>query len=111
MEKRAEKEIAMAQERDNSKLILLTLLGFSAAFIVGALCAGNYGELIPGFIRICTRPSQFTMDYFKLGSLGSAFLNTGLVGLICCAWFYLTKAKCAGLSVAAFWLNVGFCTF
>ena len=101
----------MAQERDNSKLILLTLLGFSAAFIVGALFAGNYGELIPGFIRICTRPSQFTMDYFKLGSLGSAFLNTGLVGLICCAWFYATKAKCSGLSVAAFWLNVGFCTF
>ncbi len=101
----------MTQEKDNSKLILCTLFGFSVAFIIGALCAGNIGELIPGFIRICTRPSQFTMDYFKLGGLGSAFLNTGLVGLICCGWFYLTKAKCSGLSVAAFWLNVGFATF
>lgn len=87
------------------------LLGFSIAFLIGAVCAGNLGELIPGFVTICTRPSQFTMDYFVLGGLGSAFFNTGLVGLICCGLLYFTKAKCTGLTVAAFWLNVGFATF
>ena len=96
---------------DNSKLIWRMLLYFSVAFIIGALCAGDWSNLIPGFITICTRPSQFTMDYFVLGGLGSAFLNTGLVGLACCGLLYFTKAKCTGLTVAAFWLNVGFATF
>lgn len=98
-------------EAENSKIILKVLFGFSIAFLVGAIAAGNLEELIPGFIRICTRPSQFTMDYFKLGGLGSAFLNTGLVGLACCLLLYVSKAKCTGLTVAAYWLNVGFATF
>lgn len=101
----------MKETTDNSKIILRVLFGFSIAFIVGALCAGNLGNLIPGFITICTRPSQFTMDYFVLGGLGSAFLNTGMVGLACCGLLYVTKAKCTGLTVAAYWLNVGFATF
>lgn len=96
---------------DNSKLIFRVLLGFSVAFIIGAICAGDLGNLIPGFIKINTSPSQFTMDYFVLGGLGAAFLNTGMVGLACCFMIYVTKAKCTGLSVAAYWLNVGFATF
>ncbi len=96
---------------DSSKMILRALLAFSVAFLAGAVCAGNFGELIPGFVRINTRPSQFTMDYFVLGGLGSAFLNTGLIGLICCGVLYFSKAKCTGLTVAAFWLNVGYGTF
>ena len=101
----------MTQEKDNSKLILMTLFGFSVAFIIGALCAGNWGDLIPGLIRICTAPSQFTRDSLKLGGLGAGFLNTGLIGLICCAVLYFSKAKCSGVTVAAFWLNVGFGTY
>lgn len=98
-------------ETQNSRMILKVLLGFSIAFIIGAVCAGDLGNLIPGFITICTRPSQFTMDYFKLGGLGSAFLNTGMVGLACCGLLYFSKAKCTGLTVAAYWLNAGFATF
>ena len=97
--------------QENSRTILKVLFGFSIAFIIAAFCAGNIGDLIPGFIRICVNPSQFTKDYFVLGGLGGAFLNTGLVGLACCGLLYFTKAKCTGLTVAAYWLNVGFCTF
>lgn len=96
---------------NNSKVIFRVLLGFSIAFIIGALCAGDWGNLIPGFIKICTSPSQFTMDYFVLGGLGAAFLNTGMVGLACCFILWVSKAKCTGLTVAAYWLNVGFATF
>ena len=95
----------------NSQKIFRILLVFSVAFLIGGICAGNWGELIPGLVRIWTNPAQFTMDYFVLGSLGSAFVNTGLVGLFCCALLYFTKAECTGLTVAAFWLNVGFGTF
>lgn len=96
---------------NNSKVILKVLFGFSIAFIIGALCAGDWSNLIPGFVRICTRPSQFTMDSFVLGGLGGAFLNTGMVGLACCGLLYFSKAKCTGLTVAAYWLTVGFATF
>lgn len=101
----------MKSKDDNSSLILKVLTGFSVAFIIASLFAGDLPNLIPGFITICTRPSQFTMDYFVLGGLGSAFLNTGMVGLACCGLLYATKAKCTGLTVAAYWLNVGFATF
>lgn len=96
---------------DNSKTIWKMLLYFSIALVIGAFCAGDLGNLIPGFITICTRPSQFTMDYFVLGGLGSAFLNAGLVGLACCGLLYFSKANCTGITIAAFWLNVGFATF
>ncbi len=99
------------REKDNSSLTFMVLLGFSIAYIIGALCAGNIGNLIPGFLTICTRPSQFTVDYFELGGLGGALLNAGLVGLACCALIYFSKAKCNGTTVAAYWLNVGFATF
>lgn len=98
-------------EEENSRRILMILLGFSVAFMIGAVCAGDWGNLIPGFITICTRPSQFTMDYFVLGGLGATFLNTGMVGLACCGLLYFSKAKCTGLTVAAYWLNVGFASF
>ena len=102
--------MAVSEEK-KSKQILLILTAFSAAFLLGALFAGNIGDLIPGFVRINTAPSQFTRDYFKLGGLGGAFLNTSLVGFACCGLLYVTKAKCSGLTVAAYWLNVGFATF
>ena len=98
-------------EAQNSSLILKVLLAFSLSFIIAALFAGDLSNLIPGFITICTRPSQFTMDYFVLGGLGSAFLNCGMVGLACCGLLFFTQAKCTGLTIAAFWLNVGFSTF
>jgi len=81
------------------------------AFIIASLFAGDIRTLLPGFFTICTRPSQFTMDYFALGGVNGAFLNTGMVGLACCGLLYFTHARCTGLTVAAYWLNVGFATF
>ena len=89
----------------------MILLGFSAAFVLASLLAGDPKDLIPGLIRISTQPSQFTRDYFKLGGLGGAFLNTGLIGFVCCGLLYFSKAECTGLTVAAYWLNTGFGTW
>ena len=98
-------------EGKNSRIILAVLTAFSAAFLIGALCAGNIGDMLPGFWRISSSPSQFTRDYFKLGGLSGSFFNTSMVGFVCCALLYFSKAKCTGLTVAAYWLNVGFATF
>ena len=95
----------------NSQRILMLLAAFSAAFLIGALFAGHLADLLPGLLRINTAPSQFTRDYFKLGGLGGAFLNTGLIGLACCALLFFSGAECTGLTIAAWWLNTGFGTW
>ena len=98
-------------EEKNSGKILFVLTVFSVAFIIGAIAAPDRADMLAGFMRINTYPSQFTRDYFKLGGLSGAFFNTGMVGLACCGLLYFTKAKCTGLTVAAYWLNAGFATF
>ena len=103
------------QSGKDSRRILLMLTAFSAAFLIAALVSvlisGDFESLLPGLIRINTSPSQFTMDYFKLGGRGSAFLNTSLIGFACCAILYGSNASCTGLTAAAWWLNTGFGTF
>ena len=101
----------MSSEDKTSKKVLITLTCFSVAFIVAALFAGNIAESFQGLVKINLAPSQFTRDYFELGGVGGAFLNTGIVGLTVCLLLFLTKANCNGLTVAAYWLNVGFGTF
>ncbi|MDD5833303.1 MAG: DUF1576 domain-containing protein [Clostridiales bacterium] len=100
---------------DPSKTVWLILFCFTIAFFIGAAAAGLYtgdaDRIIPGFITICSRPSQFTMDYFELGTLGGAFLNTAMVGLACNMMLLVSGAHCNGLTVAAYWLTVGFATF
>ena len=98
-------------EEYNSRVILAVLTGISCAFLAAAFLTGDGKHLISGLIRINAAPSQFTRDYFKLGGLGSTFLNTGLIGLFCCMVLALTKSCCSGLTVAAYWLTVGFGSF
>ncbi|MBR5474578.1 MAG: DUF1576 domain-containing protein [Lachnospiraceae bacterium] len=87
------------------------LLMFSLSFLVGTICAGEW-EMVPiGLWKIWMSPAQFTVDYFALAGVGAAFLNASLVGLFCCALLYWSKATCNGLTIAAYWLNVGFATF
>lgn len=94
-----------------SKQILLILTLFSAAFLLASLCAGNLSRLFPGLITIWTHPSQLTMDYFLLGGLGSTLLNISLVGFACCLLLGLSQCECTGISIAAYFLTVGFSSF
>ncbi|MBQ8934713.1 MAG: DUF1576 domain-containing protein [Lachnospiraceae bacterium] len=102
-------------EENPGRIVWGILCSFTTAFFAGALAAGIYTgqleQIIPGFLTICSRPSQFTMDYFELGTLGGAFLNTAMVALACVLMLKVSQAKCNGLTVAAYWLTVGFATF
>jgi hypothetical protein len=69
------------------------------------------GTLKQGFIRILTSPSKLTTDYFALGGFAAGLLNIGVVGLICCFLFWVSKAKLNAASVMAFFLTIGFSAF
>ncbi len=95
---------------NNKKLLALTAL-YSAALIVAGLLCGTVGDSVRGLGAIITAPAQLTVDYFKLGTVGGAFLNAGLVGLACTLVLGLAKAQINSLSLLAYFLTVGFSFF
>ena len=99
--------------KESSKILRALLSAFSLAFLIGAICAPDRADMIGGFVRILTKPSLLTKDYFfsEIGSISGAFLNAGLVGVVCCAMMYLPGTSIAGGTVAAYMLTVGFSFF
>ena len=90
------------------KQILGVMLMYSIAAIVTALVTGGIQESWKGFLTIMSTPAQLTMDYFKLGTVGGAFLNMGLVGLAVTFLFFVSGFEMNGISFLAFFLTIGF---
>ncbi|MBE6948821.1 MAG: DUF1576 domain-containing protein [Ruminococcaceae bacterium] len=91
-----------------TKQIACIMLGYSIAAIITGLLVGDISETLKGFWTILTSPAQLTIDYFKLGTVGAAYLNSGLVGLGCVAVLWLSKLRLNGTSLMAFFLCIGF---
>lgn len=96
---------------DKNRSILGIMLAYSAASLLAALMAGPPAQSLRGLWAIMTAPAQLTCDYFKLGTVGGAFLNAGLVGLGCAAVFAASGARLSGTSLMAFFLTIGFSFF
>lgn len=105
--------ISKLRSKDSSYLLRLMMTAFTLAFLIGAFCAPDRSEMISGLVRIISRPSLLTKDYFylEIGSISGAMLNVFLVGAVCCALMYLKGASVAGGTVAAYFLTVGFSFF
>lgn len=96
---------------DKNRSILGIMLAYSAASLLAALLAGPPAQSLRGLWAIMTAPAQLTCDYFKLGTVGGAFLNAGLVGFGCAAVFAASGAQLSGASLMAFFLTIGFSFF
>ena len=94
-----------------TKQILGIMLAYSLALLITALAAGNPAESWRGFLTILQSPAQLTIDYFKIGTVGGAFLNVGLVGLASTLLLWLSKTPVNGTSLMAFFLTIGFSFF
>ena len=101
------------RKQSDSAILRHVLTAFTIAFLIGAICAPDRGEMLSGLWRIITRPSQLTKDYFfiEIGSISGAMLNAALVGAICCLLMYIPGAVVGGGTVAAYMLTVGFCFY
>lgn len=101
------------RKADTSTILRGVLCGFTLAFYIGAILAPDLPEIFAGFYRIISNPAVLTKDYFfhELGSVSGSLLNYGLVGTLCCAMMFLPGAKVTGITVAAYWLTVGFCSY
>ena len=67
--------------RKNKGLLGLMLI-YVAAFLIASLMTGSIGESFEGLGRIITSPSQLTKDYFKLGGVSAAYLNTAIIAFM-----------------------------
>lgn len=94
-----------------TKQIIGIMLGYSLAAVITGLLVGNAAETFDGFLRILTSPAQLTLDYFKLGTVGGTYLNSGLVGLGCVLVLWLSRFELNGTSLMAFFLCIGFSFF
>ncbi|MBQ1270126.1 MAG: DUF1576 domain-containing protein [Clostridia bacterium] len=91
-----------------NQMIVGIMLFYALASVIAGLIAG---DSFAGFKTIILSPSRLTTDYFELGSVGGAFFNAGLVGLISAALFVLTRSELGNISLMAYFLTMGFSLF
>ena len=81
---------------------------FSAAFILGAVCMPDRGQMFTGLWQILSQPSKLTTNYFAIGGYSATFLNMGLVGFIALGLYLVFQGKPNNVSTLAFILTLGF---
>lgn len=77
-----------------------------AACPVAASYLGVWNELLSDWAFILLSPSPLVTDYFQLGNLASAFLNSGMCGLACTLMMILLRADCHTNSFAGYFLVI-----
>lgn len=87
------------------------LTAFSFLFIVLGIIVEPSFSLFHHLTQLIYGSDILITDYFVSGSMGSAFLNAGLVGLISIILVYITKAKASGILIASVFLMIGFALF
>ena len=89
-------------EERNSMIIDGMAFGFSAALllacIAGAAYTRTFRSLPADFFRILTSPGPLITDYFMIGSMPAAFLNSGLCGLTMALFMHKLKGYSAFFS-------------
>ena len=91
---------------------LKLFFGFiTAAFLIGAICMPDRGDMFPGLLRIITNPAKIFTNYFALGGFSATFLNMALVCAICLGLYCIPGAKANNASTLAFLLTAGFCSW
>ncbi len=83
---------------------LLTALFFAAAG-AAMLYTGN-SNVLGGLYKILTSPAKLVTDYFALGGLSAAFLNTAICGLVANIVISASRVRAGATTLAAYMLVV-----
>lgn len=91
-----------------SRFLKLLFGFFTLAFLIAAVLMPDRASMLDGLWAIASQPSKVSTNTFALGGYAGAFLNAGLVCLICTLLYCLPKAVASAPSVIAFLLTAGF---
>lgn len=67
--------------------------------------------ILQGLLDIVTDPDYLITDYMGVGGVGAAFVNSGLVSLLCIGLLRLNRVEVTGITFAAVWTVAGFSFF
>ncbi|MDP3385906.1 MAG: DUF1576 domain-containing protein [Eubacteriales bacterium] len=99
----------------NKKMVFdskyIFVIALSAAQILFGLTQNSLNEIFFGLVSIITQPSSLVTDYIGLGNMGAAFVNSGLVTLLCTLLLYKLKQVLNGPFIAAIFTISGFALF
>lgn len=98
------------QHTYNLPLFPLTAV-FSLILIVFGLLQDPLPQLLDGLKIILTAPDVLITDYIALGGIGAAFVNAGLVTLVCVLILYLVDDTANGSTLVTIGLMAGFSLF
>ena len=96
------------QQLSSSPFLKLLFFFSSLAFLLCAVILPDRGQMFSGLWKILSSTCKVATNTFDLGGFSAAFLNAGIVGLLCTALFLLPKAKASAPSVIGYFLTVGF---
>lgn len=105
------------QEKDlNKEQKLLILAVFPVVFLIfgmiyGLMDARGGISIIDGMVAIMTSPTTLITDFFVVGGIGAAFINSALIGFFNLYLLKRFKMRINGLLVAAFFTVLGFSFF
>ena len=94
-------------EQDKYKIIYI----YSVLIILMGFFMSPFQEIIEGILKIVTSPSLLITDYFKLGGIGAAFINSGILMLASVYIGQISKTKMSGPLIAAIFTVGGFSLF
>ena len=68
-------------------------LFFSSAFLIAAFCMPDRHTMFSGLLKIFCNPTLSGTSFFDVGGYAATFLNMGLNGLVCTAFFWIPGEK------------------
>lgn len=87
------------------------MIFYSLLFIIFGLLMDSPKEIIDGMKNIFFESNILLTDYIELAGIGAAFINSGLLSLICISILIKLEVKPTGATLAALWLISGFAFF
>lgn len=91
------------------KFLYLTLL--PAYFLIAGLFLQPLPDIFRGLLTIIKEPDFLITDYIAIGGIGAAFINAGMLTLVCIAILYFLGLEMDGHTVTSIFLMMGFSLF
>lgn len=91
------------------KFLYLTLL--PAYFLIAGLFLQPLPDIYRGLITILKEPDFLITDYIAIGGIGAAFINAGLLTLVCIGILYFLNMEMDGHTITSIFLMMGFSLF
>ncbi|MDO5408340.1 MAG: DUF1576 domain-containing protein [Eubacteriales bacterium] len=93
----------------DQQFLLLALV--PCYFIVAAFFFQSPGEILKGLMLMVQEPDLLITDYFVLGGVGAAFINAGILTLLCIGIVYGLGMEMDGHTITSSFLMFGFSLF